>query len=267
MNLENSRHNLRVLTQVATDGEQTLLKTPSGKFKENTIFERTIGYGKKLLAKIQGSSYELQKTSFENAKNEVQAKLSRQILFFSEITEINDNDKRLIDGMSKDFIEKKMPEKVRKNVILPSDIRARQNQQKFQQALTNIELLPSGEKSIVSNIKNQILDEKYFYLKVKNKGEKISPNEIDKATVDEISDIAGNLVENYGESMRNAIILARLMQSDELKDEKDKDTRYKIAKEFSDCYLFKIKEKMTPQEFSTKLIDKKNEFSIQQFLD
>jgi hypothetical protein len=267
MNLENSFHNIRILAQVAADGGQTLLKTPSGKFKEDTIFERTIGCGKKLLAKIQGSSYELRKTSFEDAKNEVQAKLSRQIHFFSGITAINIDDRPLIDAMSKIFIEEKMPEKVRESIKPPVSIRALQNQQKFQQAVAKIKSLEIGEKSVVSKIKIQILDEKYFRLKVKSKDEEISPNEIDIATVDEISDIAGRLVKNHGESMRNAIILARLMKSYELEEVNNEDTKYKIAKDFADCYLLKIKENMSPHEFSIKLTEKTNEISIHQFLD
>ena len=267
MNLENSRHNMRVLSQAAADGEQMLLKTPSGKFKENTIFERTIGCGKKLLAKIQGSSYELKTISFESAKNEVQAKLSRQLHFFSEITEINDSDRQLIDGMSKEFIENKMPEKVKGKIKTFLNMRVKQKQGKVQQALTKIKSLESGEKSVFSKIKNMILDEKYFQLKVKSGNEKISPNEIDTSTIDQISRVAESLIEKNGESMRNAIILARLMQSDELNDETDDDKKYEIAKNFADCYLFKIKEKMTPKEFSEELVKKKNEISIQKFFD
>ncbi len=266
MKLENSRNNMHVLAQAA-DGEQALLKTPSGKFKQDTFFERSLGYGKKLLAKIQGRSYELKKISFENAKNEVQAKLSRQMHYFSGVTETNDDDRQLIDGMSKNFIEKQMPEKVRKYIKIPSNIRARQNQDKFQSALTAIESLESIKNSIESKIKNQILDEKYFHLKIRNTGEKVLPHEIDTTTIDEISSLAAGLIKNHGESMRNAIILARLMKSDELKDEGDTDTSYQIAKNFADSYLFKIKEKMMPEEFSKNLIEKKNEISIQKFLD
>jgi hypothetical protein len=266
MKLENSRNNMRALAQAA-DGEKTLLITPSGKFKQDTFFERSIGCGKKLLAKIQGGSYEFKKISFESAKNEVQAKLSRQIHFFSGITKINADDRRLIDGMSKQFIEEQMPEKARKYIKAPFDIRARQNQAKFQNAVTTIKSLESNEKSIVSKIKNQILDEKYFYLKVKNTNDNILPHEIDTTTIDEISKLAAILIEYHGESMRNAIILSRLMKSDELKGEADTDTRYQIAKNFSDSYLFNIKEKMAPGDFSIKLTGKKNEISNRKYVD
>ena len=195
MNLENSRHNMRVLSQAAADGEQMLLKTPSGKFKENTIFERTIGCGKKLLAKIQGSSYELKTISFDSAKNEVQAKLSRQLHFFSGIKKINDSDRQLIDGMSKEFIENKMPEKVKGKIKTFLNMRVKQKQGKVQQALTKIKSLESDEKSVFSNIKNMILDEKYFQLKVKSGNEKIYPNEIDTSTIDQVSAIAASLIE------------------------------------------------------------------------
>ena len=265
MKLENSRNNIRVLAHAA-DGKQTLLRTPSGKFKQDTFFERSIGCGKKLLAKIQGSSYELKKISFENAKNEVQAKLSRQIHFFSGVIKINANDRRLIDGMSKKFIEEQMPEKAREDIKVPFDIRARQNQGAFQKAVTTIKYLDSNEKSIAFKIKDQILDEKYFYLKVKNTNESIRPHEIETTTIDEISNLAASLIEDHGESMRNAIILARLMKSDELKGE-NTDTRYQIAKNFADSYLFNIKEKMTPGDFSIKLTEKKNEVSNQKHVD
>lgn len=266
MKLENSRNNMRVLAQVA-DGEQALLNTPSGKFKQDTFFERSIGFGKKLLAKIQGSSYELKKISFENAKNEVQGKLSRQIHYFSGITKINADDMRFIDGISKKFIEEHIPEKERKDIKVPFDIRARQNQVKFQNAVLTIQSLGSNEKSIASKIKDQILDEKYFHLKIKTTNEKILPHEIDTTTIDEISSLAASLVEDRGESMRNAIILARLMKSDDLKDETDTNTKYQIAKNFSDSYLFKIKEKMKPDDFSEKLIAKKIEISTQKYVD
>ena len=266
MKLENSRHNIRVLAQAA-DGEQAVLKTPSGKFKQDTFFERSIGCGKKLLAKIQGSSYELKKISFENAKNEVQAKPSCQIHYFSGIKKINKDDTRLIDGISKKFIEDHMPEKVKRDIKGPSDIRARQNQAQFQNALTTIKSLESDKNSLELKIKDQILEEKYFHLKIKNTNEKILPHEIDTMTIDEVSNLAVTLIKEHGESMRNAIILARLMESDELKGEADRDTRYHIAKNFADCYLFKIKEKMMPEEFSTKLTEKKNEISDQKFLE
>lgn len=266
MKLENSRHNIRVLAQ-AVDGEQALLRTPSGKFKQDTFFERSIGRGKKLLAKIQGGSYELKKISFENAKNEVQAKLSRQIHFLSGITKIEADDRRLIDGMSKKFIDEQMPEKQRKDIKVTFDIRPRQTQVEFQNAENTIKSLDNNENSIASKIKNQILDEKYFHLKVKNTNENILPYEIDTTTIDEISTLAESLIEDHGESIRNAIILARLMKSDELKDEADTDTRYQIAKNFADCYLFKIGEKMMPKEFSEKLTEKKNEVSNQKYLD
>jgi hypothetical protein len=258
---------MRALAQAA-DGAQALLKTPSGKFKQDTFFERSIGCGKKLLAKIQGGSYEFKKISFENAKNEVQAKLSRQIHFFSGITKINADDRRLIDGMSKQFIEEQMPEKVRKDMKAPFDIRARQNQAKFQNAVSTIKSLGSNEKAIESKIRDQILDEKYFHLKVKNTNANILPHEIDTTTIDEISNLAASLIKDHGESMRNAIILARLMKSDELKGENiDKDTRYQIAKNFADSYLFNIKEKMTPEDFSKELIKKKNEIFNQKHVD
>ena len=63
--------------------------------------------------------------------------------------------------------------------------------------------------------------------------------------------------------MRNAIILARLMQSDELKDEKNASAQYKIVKSFADCYLFRGKEKITSDEFSEKLLQIKKEIANQ----
>lgn len=265
MKLENSRHNMRALAQAA-DGAQALLKTPSGKFKQDTFFERSIGCGKKMLAKIQGSSYELKKISFENAKNEVHAKLSRQIHFFSGITKINADDRRLIDGMSKKLIEEQMPEKGRNAIKVPSDLRARKNEVAFKNAEITLKSLESNEKSIASKIKDQILDEKYFHLKVKNTNENILPHEIDTTTIDKISNLAASLIEDHGESMRNAIILSRLMNSDELEGE-NIDTGFQIAKNFADSYLFNIKEKMTPEDFSKELTKKKNEIYNQKYVD
>lgn len=266
MKLENSRNNIRVLAQAA-DGEQALLKTPSGKFKQDTFFERSIGCGKKLLAKIQGGSYELKKISFENAKNEVQVKLSRQIHYFSNIKKIDANDTLLIDGISKKFIEEQMPEKFRKDITNFHTMCTKKNESTFKMSLNSINSVKNDKDSTESSIKNQILDEKYFHLKVKETNEHILPHEIDTTTIDEISSLAASLVENRGESIRNAIILARLMKSDELKDKMDTDTKYQIAKNFSDSYLVKITEKMTPGDFSEKLIAKKNEISTQKYLD
>jgi len=266
MKLENSRHNMRVLAQ-ARDGEKSVLKTPSGKFKQDTFFERSIGCGKKLLAKIQGGSYELKKIRFENAKNEVQAKLSRQIHYFSGLRKIDGDDKRFLSGISENKFETQMPEKLRVNVSIPNDLRARKNQMEFQNALKIIDSSKNNENSIESKIKDKILDEKYFHLKIKNTNEKLLPHEIDTTTIDEVSKLAVNLIGEHGESMRNAIILARLMISDELKDEKNINTTYQIAKNFADSYLFKIKEKMAPKDFSEKLIEKMNEISIQKYVD
>lgn len=270
MNLENSRHNLRVLSQVVASGEKTILKTPSGKFKEDTVFERTIGCGKKLFAAIQGRSYDMKRLDFERAKEEVEAKLRRQIHFFSKIKDIKIYGNS-INHLAKKIINEKIGvenSRTEKNFGEFNIFRFAHVQEKYDSGLDEEKKLNNDEKSIKSKIKNQLLDEKYFQLKTRINNEKIYFYEIDTTTLDDIASIAADLIEKQGQTTRNAIILARLMKSDELVDVSDQNVRYNIAKKFSDSYLLnQIKEKMTHEEFSEALKEIKNQTVIHQDFD
>ena len=268
MKLENSSHNFRVLSQVVASGEKMVLKTPNGKFKENTVFERTIGRGKKLFAMIKGSSYDLKKISFDDAKKEVEGKLGRQIHLFSGVKTINEHGAGLIKEMAKKYVNEQIGATDSEEEKIPSNLTcAKKFEVELNEGLKKAEETTKDDSSTISKVKNQLLDEKYFQPKIRSLNESISPAEIATDTIDDISSIAANLIKTKGETMRNAIILARLMESDELEDENDQNVKYEIAKNFSDHYLVKNTEKMKPEEFSKNLTTIKNQISVQKFWD
>ena len=254
MHLENSRHNLQILCAAAREGTSTVLKSPSGKFKKDTIFERANGYGRNLLAKIQGNSYTLQKISVEEAKSKLIEKFSRQIEFFSEIKNLDNEDRTLITALASDFVTDQLASKdnTPKSPGL-SHLRARKNEIVFQNALRRIksENIFDGPVN-TALIKEQLLDEKYFQLKKITKNSSISLSEIEANTLDKYASQVNDLMQTHGETMRNAIILVRLMETKQLIKETD-DVKYKIAKTFADRYLVSNKQLMNLTEFSTHL--------------
>ena len=83
MKIKNFGNDVQALARAHRSADSHLLQTPSGKLKENTLFERVVGRGKELLSKISGKSYELRKISYAEGKAEIQKRFNAQLRFFS----------------------------------------------------------------------------------------------------------------------------------------------------------------------------------------
>ena len=83
MNIKHFSNDAQTLARAHRSGDSSMLQTPSGKLKENTLFERTLGLGKQLIAKISGNSYELKKISYNDGKTLIQDRFNAQLRFFS----------------------------------------------------------------------------------------------------------------------------------------------------------------------------------------
>ena len=83
MNIKHFSNDVQALARANLSGDSHLLKTSSGKLKENTLFERTLGLGKQLIARISGESYELKPISYAEGKALIQDRFNAQLRFFS----------------------------------------------------------------------------------------------------------------------------------------------------------------------------------------
>lgn len=237
---------MHAIAKAKTEGDTSLLETPSGKIKQDTFFERAIGLGKKLIAKMQGKSYKLEIRTFEEAKKIVQERLEQQLNFFNKKKH---DEKGLTEGTSEIFIE---------SLISTNDENFLKNPQcQFLKKLNSFSnadpdpdfgpepdtlknMIPIYSNSIDSNrfkIKSKLLEERYKSQSEKKNINNVSISEEDLNKIDDITFLAEELMENPGESMNGAIIIAKLMCRDELCDVNNKDLKYEIAKTFADRYL------------------------------
>ncbi len=108
MHIKSLSADMKALAIANRSKDADLLLTGSGKIKVNTLFERTIGRGRQIAARVFGGSYELRRISYDEGKKEIQARLRNQILFFSEKNNINKNESQSIrttaDTMVDDLI-------------------------------------------------------------------------------------------------------------------------------------------------------------------
>jgi hypothetical protein len=83
VNIKHFSNDAQTLAIAYRSSDSSMLQTPSGKLKENTLFDRTFGLGKQLIAKISGNSYELKKISYNDGKTLIQDRFNAQLRFFS----------------------------------------------------------------------------------------------------------------------------------------------------------------------------------------
>lgn len=248
MKIKSFIRDLHAVTQAKIAEDATLLKTPSGKIKQDTFFERAIGFGKKVIAKIQGKSYELKRISYEEGKKEIENRLTAQYLFFSESKEINSNTKIELESLAETFINSMSAfDEFSKN---PEEIFLEKVNQNG--AYRNFPGT-SPKKNAFSNIKNvyqeikqpkhfkvkaRLFEEKYKKLLAKNESYTvINTDEI--KTINELCRLANYAMDSHNEPINDAITLAKIMHMDELKDTTDLLTKYEISKIFADRYLRK----------------------------
>ena len=246
MKIKSFIRDLHAVTQAKIAEDATLLKTPSGKIKQDTFFERAIGFGKKIIAKIQGKSYELKRISYEEGKKEIENRLTAQYLFFSESKEINSNTKIELESLAETFINSMSAfDEFSKN---PEEIFLEKVNQNG--AYRNFPGT-SPKKNAFSNIKNvyqeikqpkqfkvkaRLFEEKYKKPLAKNESYTvINTDEI--KTINELCRLANYAMDSHNEPINDAITLAKIMHRDELKDTTDLLTKYEISKIFADRYL------------------------------
>ena len=85
MKIKSFIRDLHAVAQAKIDGDQTILKTPSGKIKQDTFFERAVGLGKQLIAAIQEKHYERKTITIDEATEKIKTRFNKQVSFFSKI--------------------------------------------------------------------------------------------------------------------------------------------------------------------------------------
>ena len=85
MKIKSFIRDLHAVAQAKTDGDKTLLETPSGKIKQDTFFERAIGLGKQLIAAIQGKYYKREPIAIDKAMEKIKERFNMQVSFFKKI--------------------------------------------------------------------------------------------------------------------------------------------------------------------------------------
>ena len=105
MKIKNFGNDVQALARAHRSADSHLLQTPSGKLKENTLFERVVGRGKELLSKISGKSYELRKISYAEGKAEIQKRFNAQLRFFSGDSEAYTSKKDDFENKGNSFLD------------------------------------------------------------------------------------------------------------------------------------------------------------------
>lgn len=273
MKLKNYIRELHAVAKATADGDETVLITGSGKIKQDTIFERTKGLGKSLMAKMFGGSYELKKISCEEGKKEIANKLLAQYIFLSGGENINGQDKLKLESDAESFV----------NLAITNQFFLKNPQNQFLTFLTqkaSINTYPAqtllqtvfgnlkcayqySEKENLFKIKSQLLDEKFEKLSKENNGaSKVAIDGKDLIRIDLLAGEADTLMKSRGESRGDAITLAKIIHRPELKDIPDPDIKYQIAKTFADHHLRKDQAEMNKTEFTKNLNNAKKVIQI-----